>query len=125
MRDGEGVDMARSLRVDAHGLVPMDGARVRDVNRLEFRAEAQSIRPREAIGNCSDIARRRLEAVDLARQHGVWADVLVEAVGRVREPDGAVVGVDDDVVDAVELSAVEGGDEGLGRVGGRGVGDVG
>ena len=38
------------------------------------------------------------------------------AVGGVCKPDGAVVRVDDDVVDRVEETAVEGGDERLGLV---------
>lgn len=87
--------------------VRLHRARVGHVQLLVVRTEAEAVALHEAVRDAPDLARRRLEAVDLARQLGRLPEGLLVAVRRVREPDVVVGVVDHDVVDAVEGAAVE------------------
>ena len=122
--DVEGVDVAGAGLVDGDVLAAVDGARVGDVDGFEVGREAEPVGSQEAVGDDADGVGVRLESVDLTGEDGVGADALVVAVGGVGEPDGAVVWMDDDVVDRVELSPVKGGDEGGALVWLFGLGNV-
>lgn len=78
--------------------------------------EAKAIRLDKPIRHGSDIARLRIVAIDLIGQLGPRADMLLVAILRVRKPDGAIC-MDDNVIDAIEPTAVVISDDGFHLVG--------
>ncbi|WDK13098.1 hypothetical protein CGRA01v4_04380 [Colletotrichum graminicola] len=111
--DVVGVDGGRAGEV---GVVAL-GARVGDVERLVVRGELDAVGLVEVVGDGLDEAGGGLEAVDLARELGVAAEVLEQAVLGVGEPEVAGDGVLPHVVDGAEVAAVEADDERLRLVG--------
>ena len=76
-----------------------------DIHRFLIGREAKPIRSCDVFHYSPNVSRSRIEAVHLIWQLRAGADALLEAVLGIGEPDGSVR-VDDDVVDAVEPSAV-------------------
>jgi len=100
-------------------VVGLHGARVRDVEAGVVRAEAEAVALGEAVGDGAGLARGGVVGVDLRGEVGRRAEGLLVAVGGVCEPDSTGGVVHDDVVDGVELAAVEVVEEGCA---GRGCG---
>lgn len=97
--DGEGIDGGGAARVG--GARAVDQVGIGDVDRLFARGEADAARAAEAIRHGADVARRRIEAVDLLRELGFGAKPLFVAINGIGEPHRPVSG-DDDVVGRVE-----------------------
>jgi hypothetical protein len=70
----------------------------------------------EAVGHNTNRARLLVEAIHLPRQTDFGAEVVGETVAGVGEVDLVVAGVDDDVVERVELAAMVVVEEGCPRV---------
>lgn len=83
----------------------MDEVRVGYVEGFFIRRKTQTVGATEPIRHDADIARRRIEAVDMLRELGFGPKALFVPINGVCEPDGAI-GVDDDVVWGVEGAAV-------------------
>lgn len=100
-------------RVGVHGggaavvrrTIPVHHVGVADVDGVLVRREGQARRSPEPVRHRPDVARGRVEAVDELRQLGLGAEAALVAIDGVGEPDGSV-GVDDDVVGAVEGAGV-------------------
>jgi len=122
--DIEGVDVAWACLVDGDVFAAVDGAGVCDVEDGQVGREAEAVGAYEPVGHGADVFCLWLESVDLTGEAGLRPDALMVPVRWVREPDRAVVGMDDDIVDRVELPPVEGGDECGALVGRLGVRDV-
>lgn len=93
------------------------------VHLLVIRTEAEAIALRESIGHTPDLARRRLESVDLTGEQGRRAKRLLVSIRRIRKPDFPALVMDDNVVDGVEFAAVEVVDHHAGAPGARIDGD--
>ena len=110
-RHVEGADVARIVRVDAPG--------IGDVEARFIRTEGKAVRAVEIGQHGADMARMRIDAVDIAGQRLLAARALVirsDAVVRIGEPDRTVRG-DDDVVGRVQrLAIVTVGDHGDGAI---------
>lgn len=101
--DGESINGGGSSPV--LGAISMDSVRVRNVNGLLVRREADAIGPPEAIRDNADIAGRGHEAVNVLRQLGLRTETLLVAVYGVCEPD-RTVGVNNDVIGGVERPGI-------------------
>ena len=109
----EGSAVLPQDRVGVHGggaavvrrAIPVYDVGVADVDGVFVRREGQARRSPEPVGHCPDIAGGRVETVDQLGQLGFGPEAALVAIDGVGEPDGAV-GVDDDVVGAVEGAGV-------------------
>lgn len=87
------------------GAISTNDICIGDIARLLIGAKAYPIRSSKTVGHNPDIARRRVEAVDVLRQLGFRTETLLVAINGVCEPDGSV-GVDNNVVGGVKRAAV-------------------
>ena len=122
--DVESVDVAWACPVDGDVFAAVDGAGVCDVEDVQVGRKAETVGPYETVGHGADVFCLWLESVDLTGEAGLRPDALMVPVCWVREPDRAVVGMDDDIVDRVELPPIEGRDECGALVGRLGIRDV-
>lgn len=111
--DRVSVDSGGAARVLA--AVAVDQVRIGDVDRVFGGREADAVRSAEAVGHHADVARGRVEPVDLLRELRFWPESLFVAVVWVGEPQ-RTVGMDNDVVGRVEWPRVVVVEEGRGFV---------
>lgn len=94
--------------------VGLNRPRVRDVQQLVVRAEAEAVAFDKAVGDHPALFCFWVEPVNLRREHRGRSEALVVTVVGVGEPYLPCLVVDDDVVDRVEVAAVKVVDERFG-----------